>query len=354
MSNLPIQHEQEYQNWLSELKQEFGRCRVRASIQVNQALLGFYWDLGKQIVVKQQSASWGEGFLAQLSRDLCQSFPDVKGFSVRNLKYIRQWVQYWQVDGEIGQQLVAQLTSLPWGHNIALMSKCQTQEEARYYLAQAQKHGWSRSVLIHQIESQLWQRDGQALSNFSQTLPPTQSDLAQQSLKDPYVFDFLSLTDSMQERELEQALVKHITEFLLELGAGFAYVGKQVHLSVGDQDFYLDLLFYHLKLHCYVVIELKATDFIPEHAGKLSFYITAVDKQIKTERDNPTIGLLLCKTKNKVVAEYALSDINKPIGVSEYQLTQALPDDLKSSLPSVAEIELELAKELGESGEIEQ
>lgn len=344
----------EYQLWLGQIKAQFRQRQLKAAVAVNTTLLEFYWQLGEEIVHKQRDSEWGDGFLAQLSRDLIAEFPEIKGFSKRNLELVRQWFMFWNQEVEIAQQAVAQIVQIPWGHNQAILNKCKDPQEALYYVQSSQTHGWSRSVLIHQIESQLWQRDGQALSNFSQTLPPAQSDLAQQSLKDPYVFDFLALTESMQERELEQALVKHITEFLLELGAGFAYVGKQVHLSVGDQDFYLDLLFYHLKLHCYVVIELKATDFIPEHAGKLSFYITAVDKQIKTEQDNPTIGLLLCKTKNKVVAEYALSDINKPMGVSEYQLTQALPDDLKSSLPSVAEIELELAKELGDSGEIEQ
>jgi predicted nuclease of restriction endonuclease-like (RecB) superfamily len=202
-------------------------------------------------------------------------------------------------------------------------------------------------VLVHQIESGLYQREGKAISNFEQTLPPLQSDLAQQTLKDPYVFDFLTLTKNFNERELEQGLIQHITQFLLELGAGFAYVGKQVHLAVGEKDFYLDLLFYHLKLRCYVVIELKAGEFIPEYAGKLNFYLTAVDKQLKTEQDNPSIGLLLCKEKDRLVAEYALTDVNKPIGISEYQLTQALPDNLKSSLPSIEEIEAELAKDLG-------
>lgn len=353
MTEMQLHKDQNYQSWLTELKQAFAQRRMQAVIKVNQELLGFYWQLGGQMIAKQQHSKWGEGFITQLSQDLSKAFPEVKGFSQRNLKYIRQWVQFWQTDQAIGQQLVAQLTALPWGHNIILISKCHNQQEAQFYLAHAHAHGWSRSILSHQMESQLWQRQGKAVSNFAQTLPPVQSDLAEQSLKDPYVFDFLSLTDTVQERELEHALVKHITDFLLELGAGFAYVGKQVQLSVGGQDYYLDLLFYHLKLRCYVVIELKATDFTPEHAGKLSFYLTAVDRQIKTEQDNPTIGLLLCKTKNKVVAEYALSDINKPIGVSEYQLTHALPDNLKSSLPSIEDIEQELAKELGNNGEEE-
>lgn len=248
----------------------------------------------------------------------------------------------------IAKQAVAQLIQIPWGHNLVIISKANSQQEALYYIAVTQKHGWSRSVLIHQIESGLYQREGQAISNFDQTLPSEQSDLVQQSLKDPYLFDFLTLTQDYNERELEQGLVKHITQFLLELGAGFAYMGKQVPITVGDSDFYLDLLFYHTQLHCYVVIELKATAFAPEHAGKLNFYLNAVDAQLKQAGDQPTIGLLLCKNKDKLIAEYALKGIDKPIGVSEYQLTQALPDNLKPSLPSIEELEAELAKEIDE------
>ncbi|QEW07380.1 DUF1016 domain-containing protein [Nitrincola iocasae] len=344
----PISQQTDYKQWLGHIKTSFRQRQLKAAVAVNTTLLEFYWQLGGEIVEKQQLSQWGEGFLIQLSQDLMAEFPKIKGFSKRNLELIRQWYLYWNQDLAITQQAVAQIVLIPWGHNQTIINKCKVPGEALFYVNATQQHGWSRNVLIHQIESQLWQRKGNAVSNFHHTLPPIQSDLAKQSLKDPYVFDFLSLTDDVQERELEQALVKHITEFLLELGAGFAYVGKQVHLVVGEQDFYLDLLFYHLKLRCYVVIELKATDFTPEHAGKLSFYLTAVDRQIKTGHDNPTIGLLLCKTKNKVIAEYALSDINKPIGVTEYQLTQALPENLKSSLPSVEEIEQELAKELGD------
>jgi predicted nuclease of restriction endonuclease-like (RecB) superfamily len=222
------------------------------------------------------------------------------------------------------------------------MSKSQSHDEASYYVAKTQKHGWSRSVLVHQMESGLWQREGKALSNFEQTLLSPQSDLARQTLKDPYIFDFLALTDEYNERELEQGLVNHITQFLLELGAGFAYVGKQVPIQVGERDFFLDLLFYHTQLHCYVVIELKAISFEPEHAGKLNFYIKAVDELLRKDGDQPTIGILLCKDKDRLVAEYALSDIQKPIGVSEYQLTQSLPENLQSKLPSIEDIENEL------------
>jgi predicted nuclease of restriction endonuclease-like (RecB) superfamily len=362
-----LSQQSDYQHWLSTIKQNFQQSQLKAAVRVNTTLLEFYWQLGNDILEKQKNSTWGSGFLAQLSQDLMAEFPDIKGFSRRNLELIRQWYSYWSSDtsiaqqavsqlvkaednsgtacSAIGQQPVAQLLQIPWGHNLKIISKCSSQAEALFYVTNTTKHGWSRSVLVHQIESGLWQREGKAINNFEQTLPAVQSDLAQQTLKDPYLFDFLSLTKDHNERELEQGLVKHITQFLLELGAGFAYVGKQVHVEVGQEDFYLDLLFYHLKLRCYVVVELKTGAFKPEHAGKLSFYLTAVDKQLKAKEDKPTIGILLCKEKNKLVAEYALTDINKPIGVSEYELTQALPDNLKSSLPSVEEIEAELANE---------
>lgn len=347
MSQSFIKADATYTAWLKGIKQSFAQTQLKAAVSVNTVLLEFYWQLGAEIVDKQKSSQWGDGFLAQLSQDLSAEFPDVKGFSKRNLWAIRQWYLFYAQDLAIVQQAVAQLAQIPWGHNLVIVSKCQSTAEALYYVQNTQQHGWSRNVLVHQIESSLYHREGKAISNFEQTLPPLQSDLAQQTLKDPYVFDFLTLTKNFNERELEQGLIQHITQFLLELGAGFAYVGKQVHLAVGEKDFYLDLLFYHLKLRCYVVIELKAGEFVPEHAGKLNFYLTAVDKQLKTEHDNPSIGLLLCKEKDRLVAEYALTDVNKPIGISEYQLTQALPDNLKSSLPSIEEIEAELARELG-------
>ncbi len=341
----------DYQQWLGVLKETFRQRQLKAAVTVNTTLLEFYWHLGGEIVAKQKNSRWGDGLLTQLSRDLMTAFPDMKGFSKRNLEQIRKWYRYWSEDHAIAQQPVSQLFQIPWGHHIAIISKSRSREEARYYVDSTLQHGWSRNVLIHQIESGLWQREGQALNNFAQTLPAPQSDLARQTLKDPYLFDFLSLEKDHSERELEQALVSHITQFLLELGAGFAYVGKQVPLQVGARDFFLDLLFYHTHLHCYVVIELKTGDFEPEHAGKLNFYIKAVDEQLKRAGDQPSIGILLCKQKDKLVAEYALSDINKPMGVSEYQLTQSLPDNLKPSLPSIAMIEAELAKELGENDE---
>jgi predicted nuclease of restriction endonuclease-like (RecB) superfamily len=271
--------------------------------------------------------------------DLRNAFPEMKGFSRANLLYMRAFAEAWP-DPQIVQQAVGQL---PWGHNLVLLSKLKTPDLRLAYATRAAEMGWSRAVLVHHIERRLLEREGQATTNFELRLPPPSSDLARESLKDPYLFDFLGVGDEASERAIETALVDHITRFLLELGAGFAYVGRQVPLEVGGEDFFIDLLFYHLKLRCYVVIELKATAFKPDHAGQLSFYLSAVDAQMKGEHDAPTIGMILCKSKNKVVAEYALRNINQPIGVAEYQLTESLPEDLQSSLPSIEAIEQALA-----------
>ena len=357
MSSEMIQSHANYRQWLGELKTRFRQVQLKAAVAVNTALLQFYWDLGADIVVRQAQADWGSGFLNQLSADLMHEFPEMKGFSASNLKYIRQWHLFWvscqisqQPVGRIGQQAVAQLQkqpdsqifSIPWGHNLAIIAKCKQHDEALYYVQATQTHGWSRSVLVHQIESGLYQREGKAVTNFAQTLPAAQSDLARQMLKDPYKFDFFSLSKEYSERELESGLVEHITQFLLELGAGFAYLGRQVPLQVGEREFFLDLLFYHTRLHCYVVIELKTGDFEPEFAGKLNFYLKAVDEQRRSDGDQPTIGLLLCKNKDRLVAEYALSDIHKPMGISEYTLSHALPENLRDQLPSIEAIEREL------------
>lgn len=346
----------DYFAWLQELKSKVRSVQLKAAVKVNTEMLTFYWELGADIVEKQATAKWGDGFLSKLSDDLMAEFPNMKGFSKRNLELIRQWYLFYSSDShtgspaivqqavaQIAKQAVSQLTQIPWGHNIAIIAKCKGIEEALYYVNNTQRHGWSRSVLVHQIESGLYEREGRAITNFQITLPSPQSDLAQQILKDPYVFDFLTMTKDYNELELEKGLINHITHFLLELGAGFAYIGRQLPLSIGEREFFIDLLFYHTRLHCYVVVELKTVEFEPEHTGKLNFYIKAVDSQYRQEGDQPTIGILLCKSKDTTVAEYALSDIHKPIGVSEYQLTQSLPENLKPSLPSVEELERELA-----------
>lgn len=332
-----------YADWLAGLKARVQAAQQRAALAVNTELLQLYWQLGRDILDRQAQGTWGEGILDQVAEDLRAAFPEMKGFSRSNLKYMRAFAEAWPAES-IGQQPVGQL---PWGHNLVLLTKLKTAEARLAYAQRALLHGWSRNVLVMQIEARAIEREGKAVTNFDKLLPKPSSDLARESLKDPYRFDFLTLGAEASERELESALVKHITNFLLELGAGFAFVGRQVHLEVGGDDFYLDLLFYHLKLRAYVVVELKTGDFKPEHTGQLGFYLSAVDAQVKAPEDGPTIGLLLCKSKNRVVAEYALRDSNKPIGVAEYQLVEALPKDLEASLPSIEMIE----REMGEVGE---
>jgi predicted nuclease of restriction endonuclease-like (RecB) superfamily len=327
-----------YADWLVDLKSRIHSAQQRAALAVNHELVSLYWQIGRDILARQASQGWGAKVIERLAHDLRTAFPEMKGFSRANLMYMRAFADAWP-DAEIVQQAVGQL---PWGHNLVLLSKLKVSAERQWYAAKTIEHNWSRNVLVMQIETRLLERSGSAITNFDASLPKPQSDLARESLKDPYRFDFLGLTDEAQEREVEHALVKHVTEFLLELGAGFAFVGRQVLLDVGGDEFFIDLLFYHLKLRCYVVIELKGGKFKPEHLGQLGFYLTAVDRQIKSEHDNPTIGLLLCKSKNKVVAEYALGDRAQPMGIAEYKLLESLPAELQTSLPSIEQIENEL------------
>ena len=336
----------DYKNWLQTLKGKIQQSQIKAAIQVNSELLQLYWQIGKAIVEKQAKAKWGDGFLQTLSADLCKEFPTMKGFSYRNLKSIRQWYLFYNQEFLIRKQLVSQLEtslfSIPWGHHIMIMQRCKSIQEALFYVHKTIENHWSRSVLEHQIALNLYARQGKAITNFQQQLPATASDLAQELTKDPYVFDFLSITEGYTEKELQQYLEDHMTKFLLELGKGFCFYGKQVHINVGGDDFYIDLLFYNAHLHCYVVVELKTTKFKPEHIGQLKFYVTAVNKQLRTEGDNPTIGLLICKDKNDIVAEYTLEEIHNPIGVSSYKLFDELSKGFQSSLPSIEEIEKQL------------
>lgn len=327
-----------YAEWLAEVKARVHAAQQRAALAANHELLRLYWQLGRDILDRQAREGWGAGIVDQVSADLRAAFPEMKGFSRANLMYMRAFAEAWP-QPEFVQQPVGQL---PWGHNVILLTKLKDRDARLAYAARALEVGWSRAVLVHHIEARTVERQGKALTNFAERLPKPQSDLAREMLKDPYRFDFLGIGNEADERQLEGALVRHITRFLLELGAGFAYVGRQVHLEVGGEDFFLDLLFYHLKLRAYVVIELKATRFKPEYVGQLGFYLTAVDAQVKAPADAPTIGLLLCKSKNEVVAEYALRDNKKPIGVAEYQIVESLPKDLEASLPSVEQIEREL------------
>ncbi len=328
-----------YADWLAELKTRIHSAQQRATLAVNRELVLLYWQIGRDILARQAEQGWGSKVIERLAEDLRLAFPEMKGFSPRNLKYMRAFAEAWP-EAEFVQEVLAQL---PWYHQLALLDKLPGSGTRRWYAAKAIEHNWSRNVLVMQIESRLLERSGTAVSNFPATLPKPNSDLAHESLKDPYRFDFLGLTDEAQEREIENALVTHVTEFLLELGAGFAFVGRQVLLDVGGDEFFIDLLFYHLKLRCYVVIELKGGKFKPDHLGQLGFYMTAVDRQIKHPQDNPTIGLLLCKSKNKVVAEYALGDKSQPMGIAEYKLLESLPAELQTSLPSIEQIERELA-----------
>jgi len=327
-----------YADWLVDLKVRIHSAQQRAAFAVNRELVFLYWQIGRDILARQAEQGWGAKVIERLAHDLRTAFPEMKGFSPRNLKYMRAFAETWP-DEEFVQAVLAQL---PWYHQLALLDKLPNAEARRWYAAKAIEHNWSRNVLVMQIETRLRERSGTAVTNFPASLPKPQSDLARESLKDPYRFDFLGLGDEAQEREIENALVKHVTEFLLELGAGFAFVGRQVLLDVGGDEFFIDLLFYHLKLRCYVVIELKGGKFKPEHLGQLGFYLTAVDRQVKSDHDNPTIGLLLCKSKNKVVAEYALGDKTQPMGIAEYKLLESLPAELQTSLPSIEQIENEL------------
>lgn len=330
-------------------------------MSVNRELLLLYYGIGLDLHLRTQREAWGASVIDRLSRDLRRAFLDMDGLSPRNLRRMRGFYEAYPLDPEslaIWPQAVAKIelvkwppavAKLPWAHNIILLEKCKRPTVRSWYAQAALEHGWSRNVLALQIESGLHRRQGRALSNFQRTLPPPQSDLAHQALKDPYVFDFLTITQDAQERALEEDLVSHITHFLLELGAGFAFVGRQYHLEVGSEDYYLDLLFYHVRLHCYVVIDLKVEPFKPEFAGKMNFYLSAVDDLLRDSDDKPSIGLILCKDRNKVVVEYALRDTRKPMGVAAYRLTASLPKHLKDSLPSIERLEAELKADKNKS-----
>ncbi|MCL2027725.1 MAG: PDDEXK nuclease domain-containing protein, partial [Bacteroidales bacterium] len=343
--------------------------RSKAAVRVNEELLRLYWGMGQDIVARQMEAAWGSKFFERLSKDLRSEFPYMQGFSERNLYRMKQFYLFYSQEVKIlpqagaelesvsSPQLVAELQKdiiphqvgaefethpifqIPWRHHNEIFTKCESIPEALFYVQKTIENGWSRAVLVHFMEADLYTKQGKALTNFSRHLPEVQSDLANQVLKDPYNFDFLTLTEDYKERELEDALTANITKFLTELGQGFAYVGRQVQVTIGKKDFFIDLLFYHTELRCYVVIELKSGEFQFEHSGKIGGYIAAINHQRKKETDNPTIGLVICKTKDSTVVEYALENINQPIGVSEYELSNLLPEDYKSALPTIEEIE---------------
>ena len=362
----------DFKKWVLQLKKDIRSAQFKAAIKVNTELLRLYWRMGADICEKQKSASWGDGWLKELSRELMDEFPDMKGFSYRNLRYIRQWHEFynqdltiWQqavakLDNANGQQAVAQLGeanvqqvvakinedvffSVPWGHHLYIISQCKDVDRAVFYLKKTVENGWSRAVLLNYLDTNLYERQGKAVNNFNRLLANPQSELAAQTLKDPYNFDFLTLDGEYRERELELGLTNNVTRFLLELGTGFAFIGSQVPLQVGEDTVYPDLLFYHLELRCYVVVELKATKFKGEHLGQLGVYVSAVNHIKKKPTDNPTIGLLICKTKNNVMAQYALESTNQPIGISEYQLSKLMPENIQSKLPTIEDIEATLS-----------
>lgn len=329
--------------FLADLKERVRSAQVQAATSLNREMLSLYWEIGRAIVERQEKAGWGDAVIERLARDLSREFPSLRGFSRRNLFLMRQcYLAY-----RNSPNCAAAAARIPWFHNILILNKLSDQTEREWYLAQALRNHWSRAVLRHQIETGLYQR--QALPgkthDFDRTLPPPQSDLAQELLKDPYHFDFLGLGPRIRERDLERALTEHLREFLLELGVGFAFMGSQGRLAVGEREYFVDLLFYHLRLRCHVAIDLKMDDFSPEDAGKMNFYLSALDDRVRRPEDGPTIGIILCREKDRTTVEFALRDTAKPIGVSEYRLTTRLPRELRSCLPSAAQLRAELAKE---------
>jgi predicted nuclease of restriction endonuclease-like (RecB) superfamily len=327
----------DYPKLLEEIKARVHASRIRASVSVNRELILLYWEIGRLILQRQEAEGWGAKVIDRLAVDLGREFPDMKGFSSRNLKYMRAFAEAYPARAFV-QEVLAQIT---WYHNITLLEKVKDQVQREWYIRATIEHGWSRAVLVHQIESDLYGRQGAALTNFQATLPAPQSDLAQQIIKDPYNFEFLGLGQEISERQLEKALIERLKDFLIELGKGFAFVGQQYHLDVGGEDYYIDLLFYHLHLRCYVVIDLKVVPFKPEFAGKMNFYLSAVDDRMRHPADQPSIGLILCKERNRLVVEYALRDTTKPMGVATYRI---LPRKLKGELPTARQIEKGLGK----------
>lgn len=329
-----LMNDNQYLSIIENIKTKIGNAQFKAAVSVNRELVMLYYNIG---LIINDNKSWGNKFIENLARDIKIAFPNSTGYSVRNLKYMAKFAAEYP-DAEFVQEVLAQIT---WYHNIALMDKVKDKSKAIWYAENTIKNGWSRNVLVHQIESGLYERQAIAekISNFENRLPAPQSELAIQTMKDPYIFDFIPFKEDMVERDIENAIVKEITSLLLELGTGFAFLGNQYHLNVGGDDFYIDLLFYNINLRSYVVIELKTGDFKPEYAGQLNFYLSAVDGILKKDTDNPSIGLLLCKSKNNLVAEYSLRDMSKPIGISEYKITNSLPEELEKQLPSVEDIQ---------------
>jgi len=361
MKKISILSSQEYRLFIENIKSKIRSAQLKASFSVNTELIGLYWDIGRSVVDRQNKEGWGASVIEHMSHDIQKEFPGIEGFSSSNISRMRAFYTAWKDVQIISARLVPKLKAknsaqsvpkiidflshIPWGHHIDLLFKLKEPVQRIWYGQKTIENGWSRPVLVHQIEVKAYSRHGKAVNNFKATLPPVQSDLAKQIIKDPYNFDFLTLKDDYNEKILEKALIDEVQKFLMELGTGFSFVGRQKHLEVGDQDFYIDLLFYHLKLRCFVVIELKTEAFKPEFAGKMNFYLSAVDDLMRHQNDQPSIGIILCKTRNKVIAEYALRDVKKPVGVASYitRFVEKLPQKFEGMLPSVKEIEKELS-----------
>lgn len=343
----------QYRDWISDVSKRFRQSQIRAAVKINDEMLRFYWQLGKELHDRKSRFSYGQSFYKMISLDLTRELPDVKSFSETNLRYMQKFAELYKEDSnlpQVGEDLNRDkfdaLFAVPWGHHKLIMDKCKgDQHKALFFVNQVIQNNWSRAVLLNFLDTDLYERQGRAITNFKITLPAVQSDLAQEITKDPYKFDFITLTQSYNEKELKDALMDNIQKFLLELGNGFAFVGREYRIELGETENFIDMLFYHIRLHCYVVVEVKVTEFEPSYAGQLGTYVVAVNHQLKTEQDAPTLGLIVCKSKDNVKAQYALESSSQPMGVSSYELSKLIPEDFKGSLPSIEEIENELQRE---------
>ena len=350
-----LEMDNQYREWISDISKRFRQSQIKAAVKVNDEMLRFYWQLGKELHDRKNMFSYGQGFYKTISHDLRSALPDVKSFSETNLRYMQKFAELYsrdinlpQAGEDLGSGETAALFAIPWGHHKLIMDKCKDNpQKALFFVNQVIQNNWSRAVLLNFLDTDLYERQGKAITNFKLTLPAVQSDLAQEITKDPYKFDFIALTQSYNEKELKDALMDNIQKFLLELGNGFAFVGREYRIEIGETENFIDMLFYHIRLHCYVVVEVKVTEFESSYAGQLGTYVVAVNHQLKTEQDAPTLGLLVCKSKDNVKAQYALESSSQPLGVSAYELSKLLPEDFKGSLPSIEEIEIELQKDDG-------
>ncbi len=348
-----VEVDAQYREWISEVSKRFHQSQIKAAVKVNDEMLRFYWQLGKELHDRKDKFSYGQSFYKTISRDLRRELPDVKSFSETNLRYMQKFAELYseisnlpQVGEDFRSEKIEPLFAIPWGHHKIIIDKCNgNPKKALFFVNQVIQNNWSRAVLLNFLDTDLYERQGKAITNFNLTLPAMQSDLAQEITKDPYKFDFITLTQSYNEKELKDALMDNIQKFLLELGNGFAFVGREYRIEIGSTENFIDMLFYHIRLHCYVVVEVKVTEFESSYAGQLGTYVVAVNHQLKTEKDEPTLGLLVCKSKDDIKAQYALEASSQPLGVSAYELSKLIPENFKGSLPSIDEIESELRKD---------